>query len=309
VTGRGVPDGNMPISMRPDRGDVPQLGDPAFDALLARALRPEDAVASLRPLVESFAALYAAPVHSGPAAEASAMYAFRARAATGREAAAAGPGRRGAAVGPGRRGAAVGPGRRGAAVGPDRRGAAVGPGRHGRRRSGAGRWTRSRLVSIRLGVAAAAVALTAGSAAAAYAGHLPAPVQRLAHVVIGAPPVAQGAPRPEPGNAVTPAAPATAAYGLCQAYERSLAQGDPQQNPVTLRRLASIAGGAGHVKAYCAQLTHPGKPAKGHPAQPTPGQPSGLPTPHANPTPAATHHGKPSTVPTPAATHHGKPTG
>ena len=68
----------MPISLRPDRGDVPQIGDPAFDALLARALRPEDAVASLRPVVESFAALYAAPVHSGPAAEASALTAFRA---------------------------------------------------------------------------------------------------------------------------------------------------------------------------------------------------------------------------------------
>ncbi len=72
----------MPISLRPDRGDVPQIGDPAFDALLARALRPEDAVASLRPVVESFAALYAAPVHGSPAAEASALTAFRAQAAS-----------------------------------------------------------------------------------------------------------------------------------------------------------------------------------------------------------------------------------
>lgn len=291
MTGDGVPDGNMPISLRPDQGDVPQLGDPAFDALLARTLRPEEAVASLRPMVESFAALYAAPVDSGPAVEVSAMNAFRALADTGRGVTATGRGRRGAPAGPGRRGAAVG------------------PGRHGLRRSGAGRWTRSRLVSIRLGVAAAAVALTAGSAAAAYAGDLPAPMQRLAHAVIGAPPAAQGAPRPEPGNAVTAAAPGTAAYGLCQAYERSLAHGVPKQNPVTLRRLASIAGGTGHVTAYCAQLTHPGKPASGHPAHPTQGQPSELPTQHAKPTPAATHHGKPSTMPTPAATHHGKPTG
>jgi len=74
----------MPISLRPDQGDVPQLGDPAFDALLAQALRPEEAVASLRPMVEGFAALYAAPVHSGPDAEAGAMAAFRARAAAGR---------------------------------------------------------------------------------------------------------------------------------------------------------------------------------------------------------------------------------
>ena len=42
----------MPISLRPDRGDVPPLGDAAFDALLARKLRPEEAAASLRPVVE-----------------------------------------------------------------------------------------------------------------------------------------------------------------------------------------------------------------------------------------------------------------
>jgi hypothetical protein len=291
VTGDGVPDGDMPISLRPEQGDVPQLGDPAFDALLARTLRPEEAVASLRPMVESFAALYAAPVDSGPRVEASAMNAFRAMA------------------GPGRGSAATGRSRRGAAAGPGRRGAAVGPGRHGLRWSGAGRRTRSRLVSIRLGVAAAAVALTAGSAAAAYAGDLPAPMQRLAHAIIGAPPGTQGAPRPEPGNAVPPPAPGTVAYGLCQAYERSLTHGDPKQNPVTLQRLASIAGGIGQVKAYCAQLAHPDNPAGSHPAHPKQGQPSELPTQHGKPTPAATRHGKPSTVPTPAATHHGKPTG
>jgi hypothetical protein len=72
----------MPISLRPDQGDVPRLGDPAFDALLARTLRPEEAVASLRPMVEGFAAWYAAPVHSRPDAEAEAMSAFRAPVAT-----------------------------------------------------------------------------------------------------------------------------------------------------------------------------------------------------------------------------------
>jgi hypothetical protein len=282
VTGSGVPDGDMPISMRPDRGDVPQLGDPAFDALLARTLRPEEAVASLRPMVESFAVLYAAPVDSGPAVEASAMNAFRALA---------------------------GPGRGAATTGRGRRGAAAGPGRHGGRRSGAGGWTRSRLASIRLGVAAAAVALTAGGAAAAYAGDLPGPMQRLAHAVIGAPLAAQGTPRPEPGRGVTPSVPANAAAGLCQAYEQALAHGDPGLNPVTLRRLAAMAGGTGQVKAYCARLAHPGNPASSHPAHPTPGQPSELPTQQGKPTPAATHHGKPSSVPTPAATHHGKPSG
>ncbi len=73
----------MPISLRPDRGEVPPLGDPAFDALLAGTLRPEEAVSSLRPVVESFAALDAAPVHNGPAAEANALTAFRALAGPG----------------------------------------------------------------------------------------------------------------------------------------------------------------------------------------------------------------------------------
>ena len=74
----------MPISLTPGRGDVPPVGDPAFDALLARALRPEEAVASLQPVVESFTALYAAPVHGAPAAEARALTAFRALAGPGR---------------------------------------------------------------------------------------------------------------------------------------------------------------------------------------------------------------------------------
>lgn len=277
MTRDGVPDGDMPISLQPDRGDVPQLGDAAFDALLARTLRPEEAVPSLRPLVERFAALYAAPVASAPAAEAAAITQFRAVAAAGHGA------------------------------------VAHGPGRHQLRRSRAGRWARPRLVSIRLGAAAAAVALTAGGAAAAYAGDLPAPVQRLAHAVIGAPPATRGTPRPEPGRAVTPPIPANAAYGLCQAYEQALARNDPELNPVTLRRLASLAGGTSQVKAYCARVVRPGSPASGHPAHPQHGQPSVLPTPvlptpHTNPTPAASHHGKPSALPTPAATHHGKPT-
>jgi hypothetical protein len=83
----------MPISVQPDRGDVPPLGDPAFDALLAGTLRREEAVPSLRPVVESFAALYAAPVHSGPVAGARALTAFRALAGPGRGTAGARPGR------------------------------------------------------------------------------------------------------------------------------------------------------------------------------------------------------------------------
>ncbi len=240
----------MPISLRPDRGDVPPLGDPAYDALLAWTLRPEEAVASLRLVAESFAALYAAPAHTGPAAETSAMTAFRALAAAGRGTAAARP--------------------------------------------GPGRWVRSRLVSIRIGLAAAAIALTAGSAAAAYAGDLPAPMQRVAHAVIGAPPAPQGVPHPAPDRPAAAPIPGNAAYGLCRAYQRALAQSHPAHNPVTFRRLATAAGGASRVTAYCARLVHPGNPANGHPAHPQHGKPSTLPTHHGRPSWAASQHGRPT---------------
>ncbi len=169
----------MPISVRPDRGDVPQLGDPAFDALLARVLRPEEAVASLRPVVEGFAALYAAPVQSGPAAESSALAAFRGLAAF-RDLAAAGGNRTGVHRTSVHRTSVH---------------------RAGVHRAGAhrpGRVHRFRLASAKLAVAAAAVAVTAGSAAGAYAGVLPGPMQRLAHSVIGAPLGSPGTPQRVP---------------------------------------------------------------------------------------------------------------
>lgn len=259
----------MPISLWADRGDVPPLGDPAFDALLARALRPEEAVASLRPVVESFAALYAAPVHSGPAAESSVLAAFRGLAAP--------------------------------------YGNRTGVHRAGVHRPG--HLLRFRLVSAKLAVAAAAVAVTAGSAAAAYAGVLPAPMQRLADAVIGAPLGSRGTPQRVPGVPGLSLTPGSSAYGLCHAYERALAQGHPEHDPATLRRLAAAAGGAARVTAYCAQVAHPGNPSAGHPAHPQHGKPSALPTRHGKPSPGATHHGNPSALPTPAGTHHGKPTG
>lgn len=299
----------MPISLRPDQGPdqggVPRLGDPAFDALLARDLRPEEAVASLRPVVESFATLYAAPVTSGLAAEASALTAFRSLAVPG----AGGIGRPGRASGH-----RAGQGRtsRWARSGLARSwlaGAWLAGGRLAGARAASARLAGGRLAGGRLAVAAGAIALTAGSAAAAYAGMLPAPVQRLAHAVIGAPLASRGGPRPEPGRTALSPLPGNSAYGLCQAYQRAAAQGHPEHDSVAFRRLAEAAGGASRVQAYCARLAHPGNPASAHPAHPPRGKPSALPTPHGNPTPASGHHGKPSALPTPAATHHGKPTG
>ncbi len=261
----------MPISLRPDRGDVPPLGDPAFDALLARTLRPEEAVASLRPVVDSFAALYAAPVHSGLAAEARALTVFRAL---------AGPGRGTAGMRPGPRAAH----------------------RRAGRRSTRG-WARPRRAGIRLAVATAAVAAVAagGGALAAYTGDLPAPMQQLAHDVIGAPPAAGGAPQPDLGRPGTTPLPGNAAAGLCRAYEQALTHRHAGPNSVMFRKLAAAAGGAGQVPAYCARLAAPGHPANGHPAHPQHGKRAAPATAataaasargHARPSQAASNHGR-----------------
>ena len=61
----------------PADGDIPPIGDPAYDAMLARVLRPEEAPPGLAPVAEAFDALHAAPVHSGVTAEANALAAFR----------------------------------------------------------------------------------------------------------------------------------------------------------------------------------------------------------------------------------------
>jgi hypothetical protein len=66
MTGGGVPDDDMPIFPWSSRGEVPPVGDPAFDALLAGNLLPEDTAEGLRPVAEAIAALNAAPVASGP---------------------------------------------------------------------------------------------------------------------------------------------------------------------------------------------------------------------------------------------------
>jgi hypothetical protein len=144
-------------------------------------------------------------------------------------------------------------------------------------------------------VAAVVVVFATGCAVVAYQGDLPAPMQWLAHTVIDAPPAARGTPRPHLVRPAAPPVPGNAAYGLCRAYERAVANGHPGHNTVTFSRLAAVAGGADQVAAYCAQLVHPGNPASSHPAHP----------PHGNPSTPPSHHGKPSW----AASPHGKSAG
>ena len=76
MTGGGACDGDMPTFLTSD-GYIPPVGDPAYDAMLARILRPEEAPPGLAPVAEAFDALNAAPAHGGVTAEANALAAFR----------------------------------------------------------------------------------------------------------------------------------------------------------------------------------------------------------------------------------------
>ena len=161
-------------------------------------------------------------------------------------------------------------------------------------------WLRSLPVKAVAAVAATVLSL-GGIAAAAYAGALPAGLQRIAHDIIGASgPGSRPATRPfGPG----PAATGHRADGLCAAWAHAKADGTRKQQAVAFGKLAAAAGGPGHVTAYCATITplRTSPSPRPHPA-PTPHasrKPSGLPTPHGA--------GKPSGLPTPHGS--GKPTG
>ena len=260
MTGDGACGGDMPAFPSPAPGEIPPVGDPAYDAMLARALPPGDAPAGLGLVAGAFAALRAAPADSAMSAEASALAAFRG--AAGRPAEPARPRRR----------------------------------RHP---------VLASLLSARLAALAAAAALTlGGAAAAAYAGKLPAPVQKFAHDTIGAP----RTPGPPPAPPATPqptVLPGHSGYGLCTAYAHQKLHGSAAQKATAFRQLAAAAGGAARVSAYCAGVAHPGNPSPGAKSGHTTGKPSTHPS-HAKPThPAGKHTPPPHRHPTHPA---GKPT-
>lgn len=145
----------------------------------------------------------------------------------------------------------------------------------------------------------AVVAVLSGGVAAAYTGHLPVALQRVAHDTIAAPAVREtrAVPTPTPNGQVHPVGPpatGSAAYGLCRAYQQAGEHGKAGQNSVAFRNLVNAAGGADQVAAYCAKIQHPG-PA--NPSASAPGRrvgQSGSPGP-------GNHHpqGKPTTTTTP----------
>jgi hypothetical protein len=261
----GACEGDMPITAQ---GDIPRMGDPAFDALLDRSLGPEDTPAGLRPLAEGLAALETAELRSRPGAEASALAAFRS--GVGRSAA---PARRR-------------------------------PRRHP---------LIARLLTARAAAATAAAAVVlGGTAAAAMADKLPAPAQKVAHDVIGAP----STPAGHPTHTASPQAsslPGHSAFGLCTAWANAKTSGNATQKAVAFQRLEVAAGGAAKVSSFCASVTHPGSGSAAKRSTHQTGKPSAQPSaaqghpngkPSTEPSPAQSHRdGKPSTLPSPAQSH------
>ena len=163
---------------------------------------------------------------------------------------------------------------------------------------------RGGLLRARLAVVAAAALTLGGVAAAAFAGVLPTPMQRVAHDVLAAPPARPGT-RPErtrhPAHTAIPAGsagPARGAHSLCATYAQLKAHGSAQQEAVAFRHLAAAAGGPSGVTAYCAGLSHPGKvrpsAQASHPSGKSATIPAHIPPGQAGAGPALTGHGRPS---------------
>jgi hypothetical protein len=159
---------------------------------------------------------------------------------------------------------------------------------------------------IRLAALAVAAAVFVGGTAAAMTGSLPAPVQRLADMVLpqtappppGPPPASRTAPgadgraagqSPESttgtsgtsrgGTATTgtgpPVASSAAARGLCTAYRAGNGKGN-KLDTAAFQALAAAAGGAANIPAWCERAApvkpDPGKPQGGGQGQTVPGR-------------------------------------
>jgi hypothetical protein len=236
-----------------------------LEALLSCAAKPEDAPAGLRPVAEVLAALQAPPDTGEHAGWNQALAVFREAPATPAEHSQ----RRSRPQSPRSRR----PGPRSAWLGPRLAAAAV----------------------------TAAVAAFGGGIAAAYAGMLPAALQRIAHDTIAAPDVSP----PRPTAAATDRGPGSAgpsrsaAPGLCTAYARAEAHGSKSQRAAAFRKLVNAAGGEDKVAAYCAPIPSPGTAAPPGTATP-PGHRHGRSSPPASSPPSAahpSHPGKPTAPP------------
>jgi hypothetical protein len=269
MSGRDVPDADMPNIAGSPRADVPELPDGALDALLAGDLVTGEAWAGLAPAAALLAALNAAPHDGELAGHARVLAEFRRRGLPARARRSARRRRRSLTSLTAKAAAAAAA-------------AAVALG----------------------GVAAAAYTGTLPAPAQQFAHGVigappPPPGDRP-----GAPRPSHrpGAPRATPSrpDAAGPDAAGPAASGLCTAYAHAKAHGTASQKAVAFGNLAAAAGGAAKIAAYCTAVPRPGssQPSQPAPARPAghPSHPTGKPTSHPAPHPA----GRPSHAP---ATH------
>jgi hypothetical protein len=112
---------------------------------------------------------------------------------------------------------------------------------------------------IATALAVGAVGLSGAGVAAAYTGSLPDPLQDVAHRTIRAPAVHHA-------KAVGPDPTGQAAYALCTAFDKANAHGKAKQKSVAFGNLATAAGGAEKVAAYCATVARPGSTPSPHAA-------------------------------------------
>jgi hypothetical protein len=225
VTGRDVPDGDMPNFPWPTHGSEPVTGDPSLADLLAWAEFTPSSAPEMKPVGEILAALTAGPAEDELAGEPAALAAYRNQGSVPRLATRA----------------------------------------HRRTRRPLLPFLSARAAAS---VAAAVVISFSAFATAAYTQVLPAPVQQLAHVIIGAPDTGGGGPARGP----SPAGPGATGPGG-----------------------AGRAGGTPTGKAQPSPTPH----ASGQSTPRGSGQPSTEPTPSDSGTPTPTKSkGKPSTHPT-----------
>jgi hypothetical protein len=269
MSGRDVPDADMPNIAGSPRADVPELPDGALDALLAGDLVTGEAWAGLAPAAALLAALNAAPHDGELAGHARVLAEFRRRGLPARARRSARRRRRSLTSLTAKAAAAAAA-------------AAVALG----------------------GVAAAAYTGTLPAPAQQFAhgviGAPPPPGDRP-----GAPQPSHrpGAPQATAArpDAAGPDAAGPAASGLCTAYAHAKAHGTASQKAVAFRNLAAAAGGAAKIAAYCAAVPHPGSSQSSQPA-PAPTHPAGRSASHhtGKPSSQRTPHpaGRPSSVPT-----------
>lgn len=116
------------------------------------------------------------------------------------------------------------------------------------------------LLSAKVAAAATVAAVAVGgTAAAAFAGKLPSPAQKLAHDTIGAPMTPGPRATHTAGAHPKPSSlPGQAAFGLCTAWQHMETSGTAAQKATAFRRLEAAAGGASQVSSFCAGVQHPG---------------------------------------------------